>query len=206
MDAKGAGLRARKNQARRRRIAEESLRLYVGQGYENTTLAAIAAASGISPRTLYLHFRTKEDTLKYWQEGFVNDLPGIMSSEAADQGPLQAARNSLLRLSAEQDLRQAATVDALLESNVTLAAHKQAMFLRLEQTMFGCLCRMWPAILNEELKTTAMVAVGALRLAMQTWRDEGARLPIYGYLIVEFARLETILQATDAGAGRTPCG
>lgn len=43
--------REQKRQETLKRISEKGLKLFIAKGYEGTTLEAIAAAAGISPRT-----------------------------------------------------------------------------------------------------------------------------------------------------------
>jgi Bacterial regulatory proteins, tetR family len=50
------------------RIAENGLRLFVKDGFESTTLEAVATAAGISARTLFYYFKTKEELLQYWRD------------------------------------------------------------------------------------------------------------------------------------------
>ncbi|MEU0634202.1 helix-turn-helix domain-containing protein [Streptomyces sp. NPDC005989] len=58
--AQPTGLRARKKAQTRRTIQEHALRLFLSQGYENTTVEEIAAAAGVSHMTFFRHFPTKE--------------------------------------------------------------------------------------------------------------------------------------------------
>src|SRR4051812_37350957 len=55
-----AGLRERKKQQTREAIVREALRLFRKQGFEATTIADIAEAAEISPRTFFSYFDTKE--------------------------------------------------------------------------------------------------------------------------------------------------
>lgn len=57
------GLRERKKQATRRRIVEAAYELFERDGYESTTVEAIAAAAEVSPATFYNYFPQKEDLL-----------------------------------------------------------------------------------------------------------------------------------------------
>ena len=57
------GWRERKRRETLQRIAEMGLKLFIANGYEATTLEAIAAASGISARTFFYYFKSKEDIL-----------------------------------------------------------------------------------------------------------------------------------------------
>src|SRR5258708_16648595 len=54
------GLREAKAEKTRKRILSEALRLFKRDGYEQTTMEAIAEAVEISPRTLYRYFASKD--------------------------------------------------------------------------------------------------------------------------------------------------
>jgi AcrR family transcriptional regulator len=57
------GLRERKKIKLRRSVQREALRLFVEQGYEDTTVEQIADAADISTTTFYRYFPTKEDVV-----------------------------------------------------------------------------------------------------------------------------------------------
>jgi len=57
------GLRERKKQQTRQAIHEAAMKLFAERGFEATTIADIAEAADISPRTFYSYFSAKEEAI-----------------------------------------------------------------------------------------------------------------------------------------------
>ena len=94
---KEEGLRERKRRETLRRIAEQGLKLFLTNGYEATTLDAIAEAAGISRRTFFYYFKSKEEILLAWQDGGFNEtLRAAVLEQSTKQSPLNAVKSALL--------------------------------------------------------------------------------------------------------------
>jgi AcrR family transcriptional regulator len=59
----GVSLRERTRRAVQAEVAEVAMRLFVEQGYDATTIDQIAAAAGMSKRSVFRYFATKEDVV-----------------------------------------------------------------------------------------------------------------------------------------------
>src|SRR5690349_4252907 len=91
------GVRERKRQATRQRIAATGLRLFLANSYDTTTLDTIAAEAGISRRTFFSYFKSKEDILFVWQSGGWSVVRDDLLSVSPDEHPLDAVRDVFLR-------------------------------------------------------------------------------------------------------------
>src|ERR1700676_2485237 len=192
ISTKNEGLRARKKRDTLQRIAETGLKLFIADGYEGTTLEAIAAAAGISRRTFFYYFKSKEEVLLASQGGgFIEALRPAMLDESPDQAPFVAVRNCLSKLVSRYETKESIIIDRLLQSTEALRARKQAIFVQMEETVFAALCELWPQQKRRAtLRLVAMVSMGAMRVAMEGWRQDGGKRPLTKYLQKNFAALE----------------
>ncbi len=86
------GLRERKKQQTREKIARAALRLFADRGYDETTLADIAEAADVSPRTIFSYYESKEDIL-FCQEGaFLEQLNERLEQRPAGTTTVDAIR------------------------------------------------------------------------------------------------------------------
>lgn len=188
--SKSEGWRERKRRQTRRRIAESAIKLFASDGYEATTLDAIAEAAGISRRTFFYYFSSKEEVLAAWQQGLPEAFRDAVLEQSPDRLPIQVVQTALLGLLENFDAHQAVIVNQIVHSSEQLRAVNQAKYLQMEQTVFGALCELWPqAKRRKSLRMVAVVTVGALRLAIDEWTEEKGKKPLVDYLKQSFDAL-----------------
>jgi AcrR family transcriptional regulator len=178
------GLRERKRHETAGRIIEKGLKLFVKHGYEATTVDAIANAAGISRRTFFHYFKSKEAILlSAHDSGFREALRPAMLAESPDQAPIDAARKCLIKLAARYETKESVAFDRLMHSTEALRARKEAVFVETEQILLEAMCEQWPSPARREgLRLVAMVAIGTLRLALEKWKQSDAAHPMAYYV------------------------
>src|ERR1700722_7369473 len=92
------GLRERKKQQTREKIEQVALRLFAERGYDETTLAEIAEAADVSPRTIFSYFDSKEEILMSEESEFVVKLQGMLDARPAGVTTVDAIRDFLASL------------------------------------------------------------------------------------------------------------
>jgi hypothetical protein len=81
-------------------------------------------------------------------------------------------------------------VDRLLRSTEALRVRKEAVFVEMEEALFAAMCELWPQPERRaKLRLVAMVSMGIMRLAIESWRQDGGGHPVAEYLEETFAIL-----------------
>jgi AcrR family transcriptional regulator len=189
--ARPQGLRERKRRETSERIIEKGLKLFVKNGFEATTLEAIAEAAGISRRTFFYYFRSKEGILLAAHDsGFREALRPMMLDESSDQAPLDAVQKCLIKLASRFETKESIVFDRLMQSTEALRARKESVFVETEQILLEAMCELWPSPGRRDgLRLVAMVAMGTLRLALDKWKQNDAAHPLAYYVRQSFALL-----------------
>ncbi len=184
-------LRERKRRVTLDRIAEVGLKLFVENGYEATTLDAIAAASGISRRTFFHHLKSKEDVLLAHESGkFPQFLRPTFLEQSPKQSPLEAARKTFVALASMYETKESIIADRILQSIETLRLRKEALLVQMEEVLAEAMYEMWPdAKRRAALRLDAMMAIGALRFAKENRRRAGGTGPLAPYIDEAFELL-----------------
>lgn len=176
------GLRERKRRETLRRITEAGLKLFSTKGFEATTLDAIAAEAGISRRTFFHYFKSKDDILLSMQTGLGDSLTAALARKAPGQRPLPALRAAVFELVAAYAPDDLLAIDRLMLSSQAVQSRKQATYLQDEALIFAALCEHWPEENPATLRLAALLCVGITRVAMEAWRRDGNRRPLADYV------------------------
>lgn len=82
----------------RNALLEAALNLFSANGYDETTTDEIAAAAGVSPRTYFRYFPTKESVLFFGEYDFIDAFSGVYLAQPDDASDFEAIANSFALL------------------------------------------------------------------------------------------------------------
>ncbi len=82
----------------RQALIDAALRLFAERGYDATTTEGIAEAAGVSPRTFFRYFPTKESVLLGGESDFVRSFAGVYLAQPEDLTELEAMRAAFVVL------------------------------------------------------------------------------------------------------------
>ncbi len=185
------GLREHKRRETLRRITDAGMCLFIEKGYEATTLDEIAAKAGISRRTFFYYFKSKDDILLSLQNGMGDMLVAALREEPQDKRPLHAIRDAILKVCAPIPADDMIAIDRLMRSSEAVQARKQASYIQHEKALFAALRERWPKPERETgLRLVAMMAIGAMRLASDALSREDGKRPFDELLHEAFDALE----------------
>ena len=130
------GKRAQRKRATREGIVAAAERLFAERGYDGVTVADIAAAAGVSVKTLFVYFHSKEDLALGNEERLLGRLLGMVSERPPGQTPLGAVTAALLTaLEGEEHPRGLDSFHRALGSSPAVASRLRRMWEQYENEM-----------------------------------------------------------------------
>jgi AcrR family transcriptional regulator len=101
-----SGLRERKKRRTREQIIESAFALFRERGFQGTTIADIAEAAEISPRTFFAYFPSKEAVVFYNFDAILESFQASIAARPAGQSAIDTLRGwAGVELSPNQRIR-----------------------------------------------------------------------------------------------------
>lgn len=169
---KPEGLREWKRKQTFQRITEVSMGYFLEKGFDATTIDEIAEAAGISRRTFFYYFKSKDEILLAQLEGYADAIKAAALESDPAQRPLDAGRDALRKvIDGFNESAMRATAELMRNSGV-LSTRRYASYIRFEQVLYECFCQIWPDEARQNsLRLAAMATIGALRIATERWQQ-----------------------------------
>jgi AcrR family transcriptional regulator len=131
------GLRERKKQRTKAAIAEAALRLFDERGFEHTTVADIAAAADVAPRTFFTYFPSKEHALFVEFDETLASLQARLQDREPGETAVDALRAWVAAMEAQanfDDERERCRQEVIAGSEALLA-HRRTLMARAEEVL-----------------------------------------------------------------------
>lgn len=165
------GLRERKKEATREALRHAAVTLYRRHGPDAVTVEDICAAAGVSPRTFFNYFATKDEAVLSLDIAAAT-LGQRIADRPADEPPLTALREVFAGRFAEL-----AATDVWTERTLLLREHPELMprvaqaNRALEEAVAEALAARTGLPADDlYVRTTAAAAIGANRAAIGRWQ------------------------------------
>jgi AcrR family transcriptional regulator len=172
------GLRERKKQKTRWAIQEHALRLFAGQGYDQTTVEQIAAAAEVSPSTFFRYFPTKEDVVL--QDDYDPLLLAAFETAPPELAPVPALRYAMRVAFAQIDAPERARVLERTKLTLSVPALRARTLENLVATISllaePLACRLGRDPDDFGVRTLVGACLGGLMVAVFEWvATDGAK-------------------------------
>lgn len=155
----------------RNKIAEAAIYLFLNNGFDQTTVEDIAKKSGVSRRSIFRHFESKDEIALFWTnltkptllEQFIQDENFIKME------PVQVALNAVIRhVNQHKDLLTISlAVGKLINNTPALRARHNEKYLNWEDSIADVLIQ--KGIDPMAGRMAAAVAMSGLRIAAREW-------------------------------------
>ncbi len=206
MSCTGPGLRERKKARTRRAIRDAAFRLFAERGYEATTVADIAEAADIAPRTFFAYFPSKEDVVYDDSEAVLVRFEEVLATRPAGMTAIDGMRTWIAEVAQDPplDAHEEQLVERLAREHPALATRRLALLDRMERTLAREVARdLGPGGDPLHARMVAAAAVAVLAALDRTVDDDAAPPDDERALRVldqAFAFLDAGLAAWDAAA------
>ncbi len=110
----------------RAEIVEAAIALFTAQGFDDTSMSDVAAAAGVSRRTVYRYFETKDDLVFEAPRRWLQVLNAVLDTRSDEESTRDLYRRSILEVAAHIEADAAAVLaafDVLMSSPSLLGRH-----------------------------------------------------------------------------------
>ena len=181
------------------RLAQAALELYDERGFEQTTVAEIAARAGLTERTFFRHFADKREVLFAGADEFESLFVDGVAGAADTAGPLDAVAAGLDAIGALLQKRRpfARQRQAIITANAELQERERLKLASLAAGAAEALRGRGVAEPAASLAAEAGVAV--FRVAFQQWLDAAEDRGLVSVIHESLDELKAVTRGQAAG-------
>jgi AcrR family transcriptional regulator len=156
----------------RGRLEQAALALYAERGFENTTVAEIAARAGLTERTFFRHFADKREVL-FWGAAMLEELVvGAVEAAPESASPIDAITAALEATGPmfEERRDSARRRQRVIDANAELRERELIKLASLASALAAALRRR--GVADPAATLTAEAGIAVFRVAFARWVSE----------------------------------
>jgi AcrR family transcriptional regulator len=181
----------------REALIDSALALFARDGFDATTTDQISQAAGVSPRTFFRYFPTKESVVFHRDHWFMRTFAAAYLEQPAGLGDYAALRTAFVDQAAGfGELRtRIETYRAAVDSSAVLLGREQEHLAEHVVTVSEAIARRRGASDADDTSTTlGVVALALYQRALQRWLDGPPARELAALVDEEFARLPALVR------------
>ena len=180
----------------RNALLEAALNLFSANGYDETTTDQIAESAGVSPRTFFRYFPTKESVLFFGEFDFIDAVSGVYLAQPEELSDYEAMANSFALLAPRLKRirkRYAQYQDAVASSLILLGRESKNHDANTETVAEAIAQRRGLSAPDGECRLLASIGMLLVERALNQWLATPSR-SVDDLIREEFAALPGVLK------------
>jgi AcrR family transcriptional regulator len=179
----------------RGRLAKAAMELYAGQGFEQTTVAQIAARAGLTERTFFRHFADKREVLFYGMEMLRDLLVRAVADAPASATPMDAVSAALQAAGAilQENPERVRLRDAIVSGHAELRERELIKLAALASAVAGALRDR--GVPEPAASLVAETGAAVFKVAFARWVSEPGQRDLPGIVRESMAEMRGVLAA-----------
>ena len=177
----------------RGRLAKAAMALYAEQGFDQTTVAEIAARAGLTERTFFRHFADKREVLFYGME-MLRDLLVRAVADAPASAPAMDAAGAAFEAAGamlQENPERVRLRDAIVSAHAELRERELIKLAALASAVAGALCDR--GIPESAASLAAETGAAVFKVAFARWVGEPGQPDLPGIFRESMAGLRSVL-------------
>jgi AcrR family transcriptional regulator len=197
------GLREQKKERVREQLMEAAMQLFTKRGFEQTTIDDIANAVGMSRRTFFRYFQTKEDVVIAWRldddfEGMDEKFAEALAARAPNEHPLAALKRFMIDVVGRHEVQPrlidiTKKVEQLIARTPAIRARRRDQLGQFAQAVTVALAKQWGLDAERDLlpRLMANCATSIVQSAFDAWTASAGKESIVKLMDQAFDTFET---------------
>jgi AcrR family transcriptional regulator len=177
----------------RGRLAQAAMTLYAEQGFDQTTVAEIAARAGLTERTFFRHFADKREVLFYGMEMLRDLLVRAVADAPASATPMDAVGAALQAAGAvlQENPERVRLRDAIVSGNAELRERELIKLAAFASAMVAALRDR--GIPEPAASLAAETGIAVFKVAFARWVSQPGQPDLPGILRESMEELRGVL-------------